>query len=336
MGIKNMQLTFDNPHNIYVAGQTLSGCILINLDSAKEFRKITVIIGGEGHTKWRENHGQSGSSTYTGREKYFEHKIDVFGISGDVEELPSGSHIFQFATTLPYGLPSSFEGKYGIIRYTAKVIFDCPWRFNRDIKGSFNVLSYVDLNSNPYLKEPVIIESNKHFCCLWCKSGPVTMVVRLPISGFVCGQIIPIIVELDNASNINIQKIECELQKNIVYRAARTKRKKKESISLSKLIFEGPIGQNYSRTWSEQITVPATPSSSQGESKFITVSYLLVIRAKPEQKTHLNLKTELPITIGTVPLRYSNKESESFPMPLLVTAAPSAPVLEMETFGIHP
>lgn len=35
-----------------------------------------------------------------------------------------GIHRFNFAFQLPEKLPTSFEGKYGFIRYTAEVIFD--------------------------------------------------------------------------------------------------------------------------------------------------------------------------------------------------------------------
>jgi hypothetical protein len=57
----------------------------------------------------------------------------------------------------------------------------------------------------------VKIENNKYFCCLCCKSGPLTLVTHLPARGYVPGQSIPMTVEVDNASNIIVSCVVCEL-----------------------------------------------------------------------------------------------------------------------------
>jgi hypothetical protein len=61
------------------------------------------------------------------------------------------------------------------------------------------------------LQEPAKIENNKYFCCCCCKSGPLTLVTQLPASGYVPGQIIPMIIEVDNASKNPISRVVCEL-----------------------------------------------------------------------------------------------------------------------------
>jgi hypothetical protein len=62
------------------------------------------------------------------------------------------------------------------------------------------------------LQESVKNENNKYFCCFWCKSGPLTLVTHLPARGYVPGQSIPMTIEVDNASNVNISEVVCELQ----------------------------------------------------------------------------------------------------------------------------
>lgn len=65
--------------------------------------------------------------------------------------LPIGNHVYPFTCVLPPTLPSSFEGDYGHVRYTIKVILDRPWKFDQEIKAAFTVISPLDLNVNPSL-----------------------------------------------------------------------------------------------------------------------------------------------------------------------------------------
>lgn len=63
------------------------------------------------------------------------------------------------------------------------------------------------------LKEPRIQEKEKYFCCCCCKSGPMTMVVFVPYSGFVPGQSIPVTIEVDNNTNVDIDSIKIRLDR---------------------------------------------------------------------------------------------------------------------------
>lgn len=51
----------------------------------------------------------------------------------------------------------------------------------------------------------------KYFCCCWCKSGPLTGIVKIPYSGFVSGQIIPMTIEVDNASTTDVMGVVLKL-----------------------------------------------------------------------------------------------------------------------------
>ena len=60
---------------------------------------------------------------------------------------------------------------------------------------------------------PIKLENHKTFCCCCCSSGPLTLVSMIPARGFVSGQQVPITIEVDNASNVNIKTVTVELQK---------------------------------------------------------------------------------------------------------------------------
>ena len=49
------------------------------------------------------------------------------------------------------GISTSFEGKYGNIRYWLKAEVEKPWGFNHKTKKAFTVISPIDINRREYL-----------------------------------------------------------------------------------------------------------------------------------------------------------------------------------------
>jgi len=60
--------------------------------------------------------------------------------------MEAGSYKYPFSFTLPSNVPSSFEGYYGYVRYTAKATMDRPWKFDHVTRCAFTVISLLDLN----------------------------------------------------------------------------------------------------------------------------------------------------------------------------------------------
>ncbi len=67
-------------------------------------------------------------------------------MSGDNHVLPAGYYQYPFQFQLAQGLPSSFEGVHGHVRYYLRSNIDKPWKFDHVTKKPFTVISYVDLN----------------------------------------------------------------------------------------------------------------------------------------------------------------------------------------------
>jgi len=63
--------------------------------------------------------------------------------------LAIGQHQYPFSFTLPVGIPSSFEGRYGHVRYTLTGSLERSWKWNHSCKIGFNVNSIIDLNFIP-------------------------------------------------------------------------------------------------------------------------------------------------------------------------------------------
>lgn len=81
-------------------------------------------------------------------------------------------------------LPTSFEAKYGYIRYTAKVALERPWKFDLTYRVGFTVLKQQDLNyENPALRIPTKIEEVKTYCCGICTMAPLYIAASTPMTG---------------------------------------------------------------------------------------------------------------------------------------------------------
>lgn len=57
-----------------------------------------------------------------------------------------------------------------------------------------------------------MIENSKQFCCLCCRSQPLTMNISLPVEGYVSGQNIPVRINVENQSGIEVKKVNIILQ----------------------------------------------------------------------------------------------------------------------------
>nr|CAD7607905.1 unnamed protein product [Timema genevievae] len=133
------------------------------------------------------------------------------GVRDTETVLPAGDHSFLFTFSIPSNLPSSFEGSFGYIRYTIKATLDRPWKFNQDTKVALTVLAYRDLNMYPQLRTPLILGNTKTICCWCCQSAPMAITARVPFTGVVPGQDVPIIVDLDNPTSVDITSVQCYL-----------------------------------------------------------------------------------------------------------------------------
>lgn len=111
----------------------------------------------------------------TGHEEYFENHYYLLGSKNGSEiTLPPGEHLYPFTCVLPQNLPSSFEGEFGHIRYTIKVVLDRPWKFDQETKMAFTVITPLDLNRDPDMKVCLLFfksfgvwNSNNDFSLFW-------------------------------------------------------------------------------------------------------------------------------------------------------------------------
>uniref|UniRef100_T1GD16 Uncharacterized protein n=1 Tax=Megaselia scalaris TaxID=36166 RepID=T1GD16_MEGSC len=127
--------------------------------------------------------------------------------NSDTISIAPGIHTFNFACQLPVTCPSSFEGNKGRVRYLVRVSFIRPWKFDQNTTLGFTVLKLADLNyDSPVLRMPAQAEIIKNFCCGPCRSKPLLLTVKVPKTGYVSGEVIPVTVDIDNPTKTPIKE----------------------------------------------------------------------------------------------------------------------------------
>ncbi|KAG6444951.1 arrestin domain-containing protein 17 [Manduca sexta] len=310
MGLKEANIYLDNQWNTYYAGQTVNGRIEYVFDSPKKVRGIHVKFKGEAHTEWYESKQQENSegktessdTMHSGNEEYFQISYYLLGSnSGNEIEIPEGKHTYNFTFTLPPVLPSSFEGEHGYIRYTVKVTLDRPWKFDQETKMAFTVINALDLNLNPNYKEPIHIQLEKTFCCFCCASPPLSVDVQAPVSGYCPGQVIPLTIDIENKSNVQLHLVKIFLRKVVTYRATSPSTATKKIKSVILTVQEGPAPAGTTKHWSLNMEIPPIPPSNLVNCNIIDLDYDLKVECVVSGM-HLNMHDKKYVTIGTVPL----------------------------------
>ncbi|XP_034245821.1 arrestin domain-containing protein 3-like [Thrips palmi] len=302
-----LRIHFDRPNAVYFPGELVTGRVFLNVSRPKKVRAFSIQLRGLADVKWTESksksnsHGSSSSETetYSATETYFDNKVYFLGgATGEVEISP-GDHVYNFECMLPRVVPSSFEGVHGSIRYTATAAMHRPWKFDHTAKAAFTVISHLDLNNRPQAREPVSASATKHFCCCFCKSGPLSVDVHLPTGGYVPGQVILGQIQVDNASSTRVQRVLCALVKRVTYYASGSTNK--SNVTVAATMFDGAVETHDSKVISLVMPVPAVPPSNLEHCKIIDLQYALTVTAEVPG-IRFNLHCVAPILVGTIPV----------------------------------
>ena len=217
-------------------------------------------------------------------------------------ELSAGLHKFNFSCQLPPQLPTSFESKYGYIRYQIKVELERPWKFDIKYCFAFTVIKILDLNyESPALRQPLRTEATKSFF-LGLSGKQLFISAETPVSGFVSGQSAPISIKFNNESNTDIEETKISLKKIIHYNSQTPRRKTRERIELAAEVRHVGVPAKSKGSVEAILILPAVPPTNIAYCRVLQVSYEIHVVAKVGG-LHRSPVLRLPITVGTVPLQ---------------------------------
>ncbi|CAO2598275.1 Arrestin domain-containing protein 1 [Lemmus lemmus] len=141
-------------------------------------------------------------------ESYFNSSLSL----ADKGSLPAGEHSFPFQFLLPATAPTSFEGPFGKIVHQVRASIDTP-RFCKDHKCSlvFYILSPLNLNSIPDIKQPNVASTTKKFSYKLVKTGSVVLTASTDLRGYVVGQVLRLQADIENQSGKDTSPVVASL-----------------------------------------------------------------------------------------------------------------------------
>lgn len=204
----------------------------------------------------------------------------------------TGRSTYPFQFNLPYGLPSTFEGAHGSIKYSIEAVIGRSWAFDCKSTTNFQVVGILDLNNVPAAQLPVVTKASKKFG-IFIQSGPLDIILRLPKSGAVPGEYVPFIAEIFNKSNKTVTECISLLQvkfiRNLLFRQGNKnifRLKEIEYFARGKIKRDKNIVAEMSgevlkpgadHVWQESIKVPQIPLSNHSNCRIINVKYEIVV-----------------------------------------------------------
>ncbi|KAK3698149.1 hypothetical protein RRG08_021660 [Elysia crispata] len=303
-------ISFANTAAVFYAGTMVQGHVTIELKEPMKMRGVRLNFEGKAYVHWTERHssgsGKNRHTTtrhYSATEKYFDQDVLLHGTwpsqGSNTTELPQGRHTFPFQLQLPPGLPSSFEGDHGHVRYVVSCKIDKPWKFDHKTKRPFTIISVLDLNSQPSYSQRLQSTNEKTLCCLCCKSGPIIASFHLDRQGYVPGEAIRLSAEISNGANRRMDKSYVELIMIVTFHATTKSRTVKNRVAM---LTRPAIPAHSEDVWSgEELVIPPLPPSYLVGCGIIDIKYIVQLNVDPSGPA-LDLEIPLEVVIGTIPL----------------------------------
>lgn len=247
-----------------------------------------------------------GKHRYSGEQQFFHYVKDLFGKKhGMAIEMEPNEYIYPFEYELPTNLPYSSEGKYGEIYYGIKVCLDIPHELDKEIRFPITVIRYEDLNNFPLLKYPKREETIKTYCWFWMcclESSPLLLKASIKFSGFCPGQKVPITLEINNQSHVNVKCTKITLKGlhtfHFGYPSA--------AIHVEKYRLDYKLAMGCQARKSikleEFLRIPEMLNpSNDATCRVFQITYVIKVAAIVDDP-YKNLFVHIPITIGSFPL----------------------------------
>lgn len=197
-------------------------------------------------------------------------------------------------------LPSSFRGSYGKIKYVMEFTIDRKWKLDKTYKVPLTIMKSLDLNFDPYARVPQQKQLTRNIGLI--HSGPISLHLLIPRTGFACGEKLPIQVIVTNNSSTHVDKVKFTLRKIIDYHSKAPARSTKQEILKILKKEAGGVNKKSEQKYEHLLDVPELPSSDKQSSNIIHISYDIVVEVKISG-LYKNLIETVPLTIGTIALQ---------------------------------
>ncbi|KAJ8262987.1 hypothetical protein COCON_G00154440 [Conger conger] len=229
---------------------------------------------GKAWALWTERRGQV-TVTHYDKEKIFTLKnyiIQEQNGDGSYVVVP-GIHEYPFTFQMPQkNMPSSFKGSFGKIVYTLEAKLSRSMRAPSKAKAKFTFLSLAGpVHPNiPQLMEPQIGKKKEKMKVF--TSGNVTMNIRTERMGYLQGEGLKVIAEIENNSSRSIVPKFCLYQKQSFFAQGRR-------VHTHNILKEAgePVSVSTRQTVTKVLTIPHDVSPTILNCKVVHVEYRLKV-----------------------------------------------------------
>ena len=284
-------ITTENTERVFFGrNRVVNGNVILELSKPMKARGVVITFWGE--SSYVEGDSESGYTTHT--KNFFSFSSTLWeaknGLKSDF--IQPGVHTFPFSFTIPPDLilPPSVVFGCDHIGYMLKCVIDRPLKSNYERFLPITFIPAVDCNEVKYQDE-VRQEREYVVGCLCCKSGSVIASARIPSSGWCPGEVVPILVKVENYSSVGLKNIGCRFA----------------SSSYATEYRHPPCLLGHSVPAESEMThvfllriPPCPPSFSNDVGFFLSLRYTIRVMFYLEGGLQ-NFGIRLPITIGTIP-----------------------------------
>lgn len=193
-------------------------------------------------------------------------------------------------------MSTSFEGKYGNVRYWVKAEIEKPWSFDYRTKKAFTLISPIDINRSEFLA-PLEKHKEKTFCCLWCTPGHISVYARTERTGYCPGESILINAEFENHTRRTVIP-QATLHQTQLFQAAGGKVRSRSAKFTT--VTGVAVQPHKTATWDGQLLKIPPISPSILNCRLIRVEYTMRISLNIPPVGY-KCFVDLPIVVGTVP-----------------------------------
>ncbi|KAG5866475.1 hypothetical protein JTB14_031684 [Gonioctena quinquepunctata] len=311
----------------YYPGSTISGHVVCTFLTEMEIRGVRVKLRGKEHSDHAERKLYTDSASQKvkykdlvsmGGNRFLEIIATVIGEG----TMAQGQYEYPFTFTLPLQTPSSYDGKYGYVKYHIKANVDIPFAYDFTDKLEFDVSSVIDFNMirAELQLNPISYQEEKTLSCLCWASGPITMDVHLPKKAFVLGEVDRITIDITNMADKAIERIAIVLTNTV---NTISNRKRSINRSYHDVLFTGNdsgVGAKMQRSYAFDLQIPTTAVVHNffGCRLFSQRFTLTIVAILPD--FHRNLKFETEVKLGHIPIGGILEDHNSSPSTTIIGA----------------
>lgn len=299
-----LKIITQKPEAVYEPGETIIGFIYVRIETGLEIESL--ILTAQGIAQINRDDGKArkryinATDDYKSSELHLNSKFEIFPLQQSNRlYMEVGDYSYQFQIHLPSHLPTSFKHEDCFVEYTLTTTLCSLCGLRKETERNFIVISPLDLNQFPVLKQPVMINESK--CLSWGSNnlGHVNASLFLPKTGFVSGECIQFYAKIENKSKKHIESVELNLTQYITYYAK--KGFKCSTNKISNISYSNVITAKSTCEWSDSVLpIPYSYIPFNNLSSIIHVAYFVTLQIKQKRLSH-SLQLDIPIAIGTIP-----------------------------------